>query len=1276
MAKILGLDLGTNSIGWAIIESQKLENKISDAGVIVFQEGVNRVKGVESSKAAERTEYRRSRRIKFRRRLRKYQTLKVLIEHNMCPLTIDDLNKWVRYSKGQKRSYPSNKEFLSWIRTDELSAYNPYALRDQAATHTISKYELGRAFYHIAQRRGFLSNRKDLTKSSEGIVKTQIDEITKAKGDLTLGQYFNTLYQKGEKIRGHYTSRTHHYVQEFEKICQVQEIDEALHKQLYSAIFYQRPLRSQKQLVGNCIFETNKPRCPISHFIFEEFRMLSFINSIKYKKDGDSHFEFLSQDQRDLIIPKFMRISKASFQFSDISKALTPKGKDYIFNFKDKDTVKGCPVSARLADVFGDSWRETTIQHTGCDGKIKNYDINDIWHVLFDFDNNDLLKEFGKQRLHLDDTQLASFLKTPIQQGYASLSLKAIKKILPFLRKGEIYTHAVFLANIPFIVEHKTWNQSQQTIIKDIKKIINGYNDEKTDAAITNNILRYIHEEEKKYRSIEKEEILELIGANITDYLGSNHWDKIEESEKNRYIEKIWKNVEFVLNTRMRYYQIPRLDESIESFLRLHYDSISEKKNTIFHPSDISFFEKIPVEQKDKRYLGSPAIPAIKNPMAMRTMYQLRKLINHMLQEDMIDENTEIHIELANDLNDRNKREAIHRYQKEKEKQRSDYAKEIASFYSDHFNLNVIPTETEILKYQLWEEQHHMCLYTGEQIGLSQFLGDNPTYDLEHTIARSYSYDNSQENLTLCSAHYNRTEKKQFLPTELNNYSSILQRVDEAFMKPLSQIELIISKKKTGSINEDKEAKDKRIQEKEYFYLKKRYLFEKYRRFTMEDIPSGFKNSQLNDTRIITKYAAQYLKTSFDKVFPIKGSLTAEFRKLWGIQNRYEKKERISHLHHTIDAIVLCGITRDKYQQLATAIKDDSTKGLRDFPKPWESIASDIEDTIENILVVHHTPDRALQPTKRKLRNHGKVKYIDQEKKTKPIYVKGDSVRGQLHEDTRYGAIIVPPHDENRGNIRYVIRKPLSAINTEKDASNIVDAKIRSLVEKSIKNETFKEAQSNGLLFPTKDPDKTPTIIKSVRMYASAVNNPVLLKPNSSESKHAHKKMVYVVNKSNYLVALYEAIDSSGKIIKDFELVSLLSAIKNKEQPYPMFKLKKNITLPLKQVLRTGDIVLLKQSQDEDVWQSPRILGTRLFQITGLASSSNGCQIKLVQHTESRISKELKATNGKFVIESELQNPTVRMLYSSQIYALIKGIDFTISPTGVIKPIIQEESDA
>ena len=81
MAKILGLDLGTNSIGWALIDDTA--NKILGIGSRIFPMGVENLGDGDNeiSKNASRTGARGVRRQFFRRRLRKKILLKALLKH-------------------------------------------------------------------------------------------------------------------------------------------------------------------------------------------------------------------------------------------------------------------------------------------------------------------------------------------------------------------------------------------------------------------------------------------------------------------------------------------------------------------------------------------------------------------------------------------------------------------------------------------------------------------------------------------------------------------------------------------------------------------------------------------------------------------------------------------------------------------------------------------------------------------------------------------------------------------------------------------------------------------------------------------------------------------------------------------------------------------------------------------------------------------------------------------------------------------------------------------
>ena len=271
MAKVLGLDLGTNSLGWALVDESENEYTLIDKGVDIFQEGVARDKNNEKPAVQDRTSARALRRHYFRRRLRKIELLKILIRYDLCPpLPEELLTAWQK-----EKRYPQDNEFLRWQRTDDNGDRNPYHDRYVALSERLDlgnrtqRWLLGRALYHLAQRRGFLSNRKEAGNEKEdGTVKECIKNLSAeiaAAGCRYLGEYFYGLYQHKERIRDKYTSRNEHYLAEFNAICDRQQLPDEWRKALHRAIFFQRDLKSQKGSVGRCTFEPTKSRCPVSH---------------------------------------------------------------------------------------------------------------------------------------------------------------------------------------------------------------------------------------------------------------------------------------------------------------------------------------------------------------------------------------------------------------------------------------------------------------------------------------------------------------------------------------------------------------------------------------------------------------------------------------------------------------------------------------------------------------------------------------------------------------------------------------------------------------------------------------------------------------------------------------------------------------------------------------------------------------------------------------------------------------------------------------------------
>lgn len=1208
MTKILGIDTGTNSLGWAIVEKQADEYHLLDKGVNIFQEGVKIEKGIESSKAAERTAHKAARVRNYRIKLRKIRLLRILSDAHLCPpLSKVELSAW-----RLKKEYPKNELFMQWQSTDDESEKTPYAYRHKCLhdcldfSSVTDRYILGRAFYHMIQRRGFLSNRKDQSADDTGKVKESISNLTQEMHDAGyeyLGDYFYSLYNKGEKIRNHYTARNEHYLAEFKAICEKQDLDKNLGpevvRQIEKAIFDQRPLKSQKGQVGKCVFEKNKTKCPSSHPMYEEFRMLSFINNIKIQTPNDDVLRPLSPEERALIMPLFFRKSKKLFDFEDIAKKLAPKKQygfykkssdvemPYLFNYPMDTSVSGCPVTTALKDIFGDNWIDSLCEtYTLAEGKSRLDVVNDIWHVLFFYTDDTKLAEFAKNRLQLNDEEARKFCEISLPGDYASLSLKAICKILPYLRRGLIYSHAVFLGNLCEVMPQYEW---------DIEEMRN--------AAIDH----IIHE-----------------------------MNQIDSKDARTF------------------------EVCIKEYLKEQYHISEEKLKKLYHPSMMEVYPRVQRTNNHGVYqLGSPRIDSVRNPMAMRSMFRLRKLVNRLLEEGKIDSDTEIHIEFARELNDANKRNAIAAFTKENQNKNDEARKKIKNFFKAETGKDIEPTDVDVLKYVLWEEQGHICLYTGKQICISDFIGGNPKFDIEHTIPRSVGGDSTKKNLTLCDSRFNRDVKKTKLPTELPNHEEIMARINDWREKYESLDGQIRRQKKMSKGATTKVQKDAIIRKRHLLELQRDYWRGKYLRFTMESVPEGFSRRQGTDISVISKYARLYLKSLFKHVYTVKGIATSDFRKIWGIQKAYSKKERVNHVHHCIDAIVIACIGLDEYNKLGAYYHDEENHewyGMSKayFKKPWPTFVEDIEKVQDEILVYHYTPDNMPKQGRRRILIDGKK-----------VLSKGDAARGSLHNDTYYGAI------ENDGVVRYVKRINLASMK-ESDVKNIVDDVVRGIVEATIRENGFKEAMAGTIWMN----EEKQIPIKKVRCYTPSVTKPLNIRQQRDVSPKEYKQQYHVTNDNNYLLALYIGKDKKGKEKREFEIINMLQTAQYFRTSNDKVAVGNNIVpiksehdYPFVYSLKIGTMVLLYEKSPNEVWDASIVDNNkRLYKVVGLSAmrmkgrNVDYATIKLKHH---ELSTELKSKNGAFKQGEELR-PSIIMLHT-QLNALVQGYDFEINELGEIK---------
>ena len=1073
MAKILGLDLGTNSIGWALIEDN--QNKILGLGTRIFPMGVENLgegEGREISKNASRTGARGVRRQFFRRRLRKQILLKALSENKMCPLEASDFQEWKR-----NKRFPIEK-LATWF------ALNPYELRQKALIEKLSLEEIGRIFYHLIQRRGFLSNSRK-GGSDDGAIfkgnpkegKIGITETQKNIEDKTLGTYLFEIYPKEnqpfqdglERIRNRYTTRKM-YVDEFELIWNKQsqfhtELTNEL-KTLFGGrkldgykedgiLFHQRPLRSQKHLVGNCSFEPRKTKCPISAIPFEQFRVWQWVNTVEY--NGKK----ISQEEKEKIVEFLFANEKP--EFKKIRKVIGKESAEFKFNYKDDDKIVGTHTISNLSNkkYFGKKWFEFTEKEQ-----------EDIWHVLYFFDSKSNLKEYAIKNWNFTEEQAESISKFNVKDGYASLSRKAISNILPFLKLGFTYDVAVVLGG-------------------------------------------------------------------IKNVFGSD-WEKLSDEKRNFFYDNVYEIV--------RSKNKGGFIEIIKDILRNDYNISDNQLRKLYHHSATidatELLEKLPVgKDADKD------IQAIRNPIVITALFELRKLVNELIDEHgKIDE---IKVEMARDLKiSKSQRNKIRKEQKRLERE-NDRVK--ARLLEERQRV----THDNILLYKLWEECKHTCPYTGKPISVTQLFSGE--VQIEHIHPWSRSLNDSFSNKTLCYADENRKKGNktpfEFYGSDEANWSAIKERALKLFSDT-----------------------------KEY-----PNAYQKFKRFVQQKFDDDFSTRQLNDTRYISKEAKNYLSKICNKVTVSPGQATSNLRHKWGLNqilNDDNEKTREDHRHHAIDALVMACTKVSYVQELSKWNRYNRGYDVKDFPMPWLTFWKDAEKAVNQILVSH-----------KKVSNDITVRTHTTEKNGKKHTNLGVAARGQLHKETVYGKRTF------NGEEAFHVRKPIESIETAKQIAKVVDESIRLLILKRVNElggfvkdkvpaNTFFIVDENGVKQPQiflPNQNGAPVPILKVRVKEN-IGGAVKLKTNVNQ---------WVNPRNNHHVLIYK--DEKGNLKE--EVVTFWTVVERKRTGQSVYQLpidgKEIVT-----TLHINDMFLLGLSEDEINWENPdyKVLKEHLYRVQKLSS--------------------------------------------------------------------------
>ncbi|GGE96491.1 type II CRISPR RNA-guided endonuclease Cas9 [Stappia taiwanensis] len=365
----LGLDLGTNSLGWCLIETTgepgaREEGRIVDIGVRIFSQAemAGRDPQSKASLAVARREARGMRRRRDRYLKRRARLLDLLTESGLMPAEAEARARLLKETSDGKGG--------------DLDT-SVYALRARALDHALTPHELGRVLFQLNQRRGFKSNRKtDSNDAEQGKIAaavTRLEERMLEDQARSFGEWLDMRRRAGLSVRARMTADGKGYdfypsravlEREFDRICDRQRLfhadllTEGLVAELREVIFHQRPLRPV--LPGKCSYNPAESRLPKAHPLFQAFRLMKEVNELEIVGEDQKH-QKLTPEQRDVLV-LLLRTGlnkQGNAPFSKLRGKLK-LGKEVRFN-KESDNRKGLDgdvVHFRLSrpECFGNDW--------------------------------------------------------------------------------------------------------------------------------------------------------------------------------------------------------------------------------------------------------------------------------------------------------------------------------------------------------------------------------------------------------------------------------------------------------------------------------------------------------------------------------------------------------------------------------------------------------------------------------------------------------------------------------------------------------------------------------------------------------------------------------------------------------------------------------------------------------------------------------------------------------------------------------------------------------
>lgn len=898
-------------------------------------------------------------------------------EYTFYELTCKTSN--LEFTAIKKRQKP-----LDWLNKNIEVEITKKTTKDLKSTYTISEVDPN------AWESRKLALEKDIAKEELTITEYYLNNIKKALQD---GEAYavkqrivdRSFYQN--EFKAIWNKQREFYKNEFEDKNKIAEIADTFYthnkeknkeikgKDLFhlffnDIIYYQRGLKSQKGLLANCQFETKTYKTKVdeikfagvkvtsrSNPSFQEFRIWQTIHNIKIIQkeatiDGklkiniDVSRAYLSIENKEKLFDLFDSSSEVShdsiLRLLGFKKDRIENGEktyNYKLNYPDDKNFIGNETKALFRKVFK---KHSFIEQ----GEVYLNDrklFNQLWHIVYSLPEENEIISALSNKIYFDFPEIIinHISKLPeFKSQYASLSVKAINKLLPLMRCGKYWTgdfNKNTLERINKIIDGEFDETISDKVRDEIKKL--GLNTVNDFTELPTYIATYVvygrHSErvnEEKYETADDLKIKELIPYN---------------SLRNPVVEKIIRETLSLVKDIWTNEKMGRPDY-------IHVELGREMKNN----------------NEDRKKISEANA---KNRIEKERIANLLKELKYL----NFNENSLSDVDKFRIWKENGGKEGEESFDVLFKKNNAEFVK-----------------DADIEKYRHWAEQNYHSPYTGKPIPLSELFTER--YQIDHIIPRAKFYDDSFGNKVVVEAEVNALKDNRLAIEFIEDSQGKEINLSNGQKVTVLSVEDYTYFADNVFTNKKKKRHLKLYEVPEDFVERQmndtKYISKTVAQFlrpiavgndTDEGViySSGSITSDLKNKWGLNKLWKEILKPRFERLEGILGEpliLPSETKE--GDYHFAKDYKRIDHRHHALDALVIACTSRShikylnslnslsnnkkdiakyyewaKWKYLLNKKKqfENQENGMTEFGMPWERFYLDAKEAIESIVVSH-----------------------------------------------------------------------------------------------------------------------------------------------------------------------------------------------------------------------------------------------------------------------------------------------------------------------------------